>query len=274
MHATTLRTAVENYVLYHDLKAETRDWYKRIASVFCNWAGGDPLLDQFNGEAISRCLADKQAAGRSPYYLRSLRNGLVAILHEIRGNQPVERIRGVRCPPLEPEAWTAAEVERLLSPGCDHMPEGSRWRWQLIIALAYYTGLDRCDLERIERRHFTAEGALIYRRQKTGGAVGGGVPGEVLAEIDRRCPAKGPILRMGISPEWFRRVFARVVARAGLHGTFKRLRKSSGSLVEREKPGAGHKHLGNTRGVFERHYEARAITRAEPTLPPAIRGPW
>lgn len=269
----TLKQRLDEYVLYHDLAAETVKWYRRITNVFCTWAGGDVPEDQFNGTAISRLLADKKAAGRSPYYVRSLRSGLVAVLHEIRGNAPVERIRGVRCPPLTPEAWTPEEVERLISEGCKGMPCEAQWRWQLCIALAYYTGLDRCDIERLERRHFKADGALLYRRRKTGGEPTGGIPAELLAYIDQNCPAKGPMLRMGASPEWFRRVFAQIVARAKLHGTFKRLRKSSGSLVERDQPGKGHKHLGNTRAIFEKHYEARAVTRGAATLPPTIRFP-
>lgn len=65
-------------------------------------------------------------------------------------------------------------------------------------------------------------------------------------------------------------MFGRIVARAGLFGTFKRLRKSSGSLVEAAAPGMGHKHLGNTRAIFEKHYEARRLTRPHPTLPPVL----
>lgn len=272
MHATTLRNALANYVLYHDIGADTRKWYGRIVSVYCGWAGGDVLLEQFTGEAISRCIADKQALGRSPYYLRSLRNGLVAILHEVRGNEPIERVRSVKCPPLDPDAWLPHEVERLIHVGCADMADASRWRWQLVIPCGYYLGLDRCDLERLQQANFRDDGALVnFRRSKTGGAPMGGIPPDLLESIRRRCPAKGPILRMGISPEWFRKVFAGIVQRAGLHGTFKKLRKSSGSLVENDEPGKGHKHLGNTRAIFEKHYEAKKITRGEPTLPPRIR---
>lgn len=274
MLATTLRAALEDYCLYRDLAPATRKWYRRIINVFCTWHGGNPLLEEFTGEAISRCIADKHAAGRSPYYLRSLRSGLVALLHEIRGNAPVERVRGVRCPPLEPMGWTAAEVERLITVGCAAMPDASRAKWQLIILLAYYLGLDRCDLERLEQRHFRSDGALIFRRSKTGGAMGSGIPLDLLAYIREHCPRHGPIVRTGVSPEWFRRIFAGIVKRAALFGSFKLLRKSSGSLVERDKPGAGHKHLGNTQAIFERHYEIREMTRAEPTLPPTIRLPW
>jgi hypothetical protein len=270
----TLKQELDRYVLYHDLAAETRAWYRRIVSVYCSWAGSDPPAVEFNGESISRFLADKQAAKRSPYYVKSLRNGLRAVLGAIRGDGPIERVRGIRCPPLDPDGWTPAEVERLLSPGCDRLPDASRFKWQLCILLGHYLGLDRCDIERLEQTNFAPNGGIIFRRRKTGTSPCGGVPIELLAVIRERCPRKGPICRMGISPEWFRQVFAGISARAGLFGTFKKLRKSSGSMVEKDRPGTGHKHLGNTRAIFEKHYEVWRLTRAEPTMPPQIKMPW
>jgi integrase len=269
MIAHTLRGALENYLLYHDLAAGSVDWYRRIVSVFCGWAGRDVPVAEFNGEQISRLILAKQAAGRSPYYLRSLRNGLVALMHDLRGDGPRERVRGVRCPPLDPDGWSAEDVSLLLSRGCASMPPASRDKWRLCIELAYYTGLDRADIENLEQKHFAANGALLYRRRKTGQPVSGGVPLDLLAKI-RQLP-RGPVCRMGITPEWFRRVFSGIVARSGLFGTFKKLRKSSGSSVERLEPGRGHKHLGNTRAIFERHYEVRRLSQAGPTLPERLR---
>lgn len=269
MHATVLTEALENYILYRDLSRETSAWYRRVCSVFIGWAGRDVLLADFNGEAISRLILAKQQAGRSTYYLRSLRNGLVALLREIRGDAPLERIRTVKVRPLDPQAWTAAEVAMLLL-ACDEMPQASRWRWQLMIQMAYYTGLDRCDLEKLTRDAIGLDGVIYTTRSKTGSAVVVAVPPDVIAMINLHCPSGGPILRMGITPEWFRRIFNGVVARAGLTGTFKKFRKTSGSLVEAERPGMGCKHLGNTPDIFRKHYEAKRITRAEPTMPPRI----
>ena len=111
---TSLTAAVENYILFHDLAAGTRDWYRRIAGVFCKWAGGDVPIDRFSGEQISRLLADKLAEGRSPHYLKSLRNGLAAVLRDVKGGA-IDRIRTIRTPPLEPEAWSADEVAKALA---------------------------------------------------------------------------------------------------------------------------------------------------------------
>jgi integrase len=267
----TLKEELDRYVLQSQLAVETEAWYRRVVSVYCNWEGRDPPAADFTGERISKLLVAKLAAGRSTHYVKSLRGGLRALLGVIRGESPVERVRGVKCQPLDPAGWTTAEVEQLLAAGLAGMPDGSRNRWRLCIELAYYTGLDRCDIERLEQTHFADNGALLFRRSKTGKLVGGGIPLELLARIRADCPRKGPICRMGVTPEWFRKVFARIVARAGLFGTFKRLRKTSGSLVDAAKPGSGHRHLGNSQAIFERHYEVRRLTVTEPTMPPPLR---
>lgn len=266
----TLTSHLNQFLLFRDLKPDTAAWYRRIVSVYCGWAGCDVPLCDFCGSGISQLLQAKQAAGRSPSYVKSLRNGLVALLRELRGNDPIERVRGVKVPNPEPAAWSAAEVERLIAV-CDSLPKVDRWHWRTLIAAAYYTGLDRCDLERIERRNILAGGVLPFRRGKTDKPVVVAIPADLLAEIDRRCPAAGPIWPRRTSKEWFRRRFARLVKLAGLVGTFKTLRKSSGTGVDIVAPGHGHEHLGNTRAIFERHYRARALVPHKPTMPPRVR---
>jgi hypothetical protein len=270
--ARTLRGLLRQYVLYRSLKPDTAAWYARIVGVYCEWAGRDVPLRLFDGKRISRMLAEKQAEGRSTYYCRSLRSGLVALLREHRGDAPLERVRSVKTAPLEPEGWTAAEVERLLQIGCSDMPEASRLYWQVTIALGYYSGLDACDLWRIDRRQISAAGVLLHHRSKTGKPIAVQLPADLIELIDRRCRS-GLIVPLTTSREWFRRTFAGIVRRAGLSGSFKRLRKTSGTLTEAEHPGSGQKHLGNTRAIFERHYQVRRLLASSPTMPPRIRMP-
>jgi len=272
MIAATLKGALNHYTLYRTLAPETVAWYSRAVSVYCTWAGGDVPLASFNGQTISEMLLAKQRAGRSAYYVKSLRGGLVALLREVRGDAPVERVRSVKTPPLDPHGLTPAEVERLVKQ-CDSLPPEARWRYRLMILLGYYTALDAADIWRLERKHIDRRGWIAFRRGKTGSLIFVAIPPEVVAEIDRHCPRKGPLIRMGVSKEWFRRVIAGLFARAGLQGTFKTLRKTSASLVESEQPGMGHKHAGNTRAIFEKHYDVRRLTREKPTMPPKIKLP-
>lgn len=272
MIAATLRGALARYTLYRTLAPETVAWYQRAVSVYCRWAGGDVPINAYNGQSISEMLLAKQRAGCSAFYVKSLRGCLVALLRDIRGDAPIERVRSIRTPPLDPFALTTDEVERLLS-ACQAMPCPRRWWYLLMLLLGYYTGLDAADIWRLERRHIGGDGSIFFRRGKTGAAVYVRIPADVLEMIDRHCPRHGPIMKRTVSKEWFRRNVGSIFKRAKLCGSFKTLRKSAGSLVENEHPGTGHKHLGNTRAIFERHYEAKRLTRSQPTMPPKVRMP-
>jgi hypothetical protein len=115
------------------------------------------------------------------------------------------------------------------------------------------------------------DGTLEIARSKTGRLAFVAVPREVLDSVrpyrDGRC---WPLLT---SREWFRRTFAKIVKRAGLFGTFPKLRKSSGTYAELLNPGRGHEHLANSRKIFETHYLSRRHIPKSPLSPPPLFWP-
>lgn len=248
----TVLTALDDYLLCHDLARGTPDYYRRIVSVLCSWFGGAVPLGDFTPTLVNRMLAAKQEAGLSSYYRRSLRNGLRALLRFVHGS--CERLRPVKCAELEADTWTAEEVGRIAA---------AAGKERLLVLFAYFTGLSECDLRRLHREHIDADGTIRFRRQKTGKGVLVGVPVELLADL----PSNGILFPLRTSEEYFRRQFRQVVRSCGLCGTFKKLRRSSGTEIELHYPGRGHIHLGNTRAVFEAHYWDKR--RAEkPLMPP------
>jgi integrase len=235
----TLHTLLEDYILSHDLNGGTPSHYRRVLSVFCGWYGGPVPKEAFTVELCNRFLLAKKEEGAASYYQKSLRNVLRAWLNHagIAG-----KLRPVRRGPLNPLVWTPAEVERLIKAAPSRA-------WRVRIAAAYYTGLNIVDLERVERRHII-DGVLRWRRQKTGKLVVVAIPLWLLDLL----PEDGPICPWDKTGEYMRRQFRAIVASAGLRGTFKTLRKTSGTIVESLHPGCGHLHLGNSRQVFELHY--------------------
>jgi len=270
MIAMTLRAALDSYILYHQLAPETINWYCRAVKAFTGWAGGDVPLSEFNGEAISRMLLDKHREGLSAFYVRSLRSALVAILHDVRGGE-AERVRSVKTPTLDPHGLTPEEVGRLIAQ-CAALPLHLRYKCEALLELGYYSGLDPKDIWRMERADIWPGGEIFFRRGKTGAAVFVKIPPELLAMIDAHFPAEGPLLKGFIGRDYFRHIVRRLFCAAGLKGSFKTLRKSSGSLVEQECPGKGCRHLGNSATIFKRHYEVKRLIMSEPTMPPPI--PW
>lgn len=256
-------SALEAYLLQNDLADTSIEYYRKSVQVFCRWCKESDCAE-FSAESVSRFLLAKQEAGRSSHYRASLRNALRALLRSVGCT---DKLRQVRLVSLTPAAWTPQEIARLIA-ACDHMPEASQAYWQTLIAAAWHTGLSQADLHRVRLDDFAADGTLEIARRKTGRVAFVAVPREILATVrpnlDGRC---WPLLT---SREWFRRTFAKVVKRAGLFGTFPKIRKSSGTYAELLNPGRGHEHLANSRKVFESHYLARRHVAGKPLGPPPI----
>lgn len=261
----TMRHVVESYCLSRELKKSTEIYYRRVLSVFSRWLGRVPESEEFTPDLVSRFLAAKQHDNRSAYYRKSLRNGLRALLAHAGRDIPRGKLRSVKLTPLEPAAWSESEVAKLVA-ASDVIHESDAERRQYmrtLILAAYYTGMSQIDLHRLSRSSIAPNGVVRYVRSKTGKPVVTAMPVELIPQL----PAGDPIWPLRVSPELFRRRFAVIVRLAGLSGSFKTLRKSSGTGVELLFPGRGHEHLGNSRKVFETHYLARDAASVTPMLP-------
>ncbi|HUE71010.1 MAG TPA: hypothetical protein VMP01_08985 [Pirellulaceae bacterium] len=254
----TLAGLLESYILARDLAGETVQWYRRVIGMFGRWYGGTVPMDAFDVELANRFLATKQRDLAAAASRRSWRATLRALLNY--ADKP-GKLRPVKWEPLNPQSWTAAQVGRLIDAAPDQ-------EWRNVIALAYYSGLNLCDLESVTKANIDRDGVLTWRRSKTGKLVKIRLPESLVAVL----PSKGPCCPRRFSKEYFRRVFRRIAAAAGLEGPFKQLRKSSGTLVESLHPGCGHLHLGNTRQVFELHYlhPEKGLTPLSPPMLPTI----
>jgi hypothetical protein len=257
------KEVLEAYLLQTELAATSIEYYRKSVQVFERWAAVAGL-PEFSAESVSRFLLAKQEAGKSSHYRASLRNALRALL---RFAGCKDKLRQVKLGTLAPAAWTPAEIAKLIT-ACGHMPDASRDYWETLIAAAWYTGLSQADLHRVRLDDFAADGTLEIARRKTGRIAFVAVQREVLDRIrphrDGRC---WPLLT---SREWFRRTFAKIVKRAGLAGTFPKIRKSSGTYAEIANPGRGHEHLANSRKVFETNYLSRRHIARAPLSPPTL----
>lgn len=256
MAVLTARTALDSFLLARELEPGTIRFYRSQVSVFCSWYGSDDA--PLDVETVNRFLLAKHEAGKSWPYRKSLRAALRALLNHagIAG-----KLRTVKSLPLEPETWSAEEVRKLLEAF-----DGDDWM-QTLIEAAYWTGLSQGDLFALERRHFAVGGVLKWQRKKTGQMVVVAIPHPLLEKL----PKTGKCWPRRFSNEYFRRYFRRGAKRAGLRGTFKKLRKTSGTSVEELHPGCGHMHLGNTRRVFEIHYLSRR--NLKPLSPAPLKAP-
>jgi septum formation topological specificity factor MinE len=256
----TIDGLLDAYLLANDLEPTTEAWYRRIFSVFHEWHGRDSQRPELRAELLSTFLRDMRE-GHSTHYCKSLRNGLLAVL-----GKHVERcnVRTVKLKKLQPESWTQEDVELLVR--CAFvLPARKHIYYSRVSLFAWHTGLSKGDLHLIERGHFEADGTLLFERHKTGESVVVWVPPHLLEGL----PESGPLFPRLWSDEQFRKDFKRMVQAAGLTGTFKKLRKTSGTEAE-ILTGRGHEHLANSRKVFEVHYLDRKRVHREPVRLPQI----
>lgn len=261
--------AREAYGLVRPVRDSTLRQYLIAADLFERWAGGPVRLEELDEKSVSAFLRD-YAATHAPDTVRSKRNHLLALWRGAADDglceDPVGR-RVRRCSVPEPivEAWTKAEVEQLLATAAT-LPRmhrcGLRRRewWPLAIRVAWDSGLRWADQVSIPVSAVRPDGWVTVRQSKTAKVSTFQFSASTMAALSaslERCP-RALVIPWPASGETFRDQVDRLVAKAKVRaGTWKWIRRGSGTDVELQQPGAGHRHLGNTRAVFERHYADR-----------------
>lgn len=200
----------------------------------------------------------------SPYTVRSYRSDILSLWNsaadcDLIGYPVMRRIWRPSCPALMIECYTVDEARAILA--ASHrlkgtLPSGVAMRdyWPAIERLAWDSGLRRGDCWRFNREHLRPDGTLRVVQRKTGAVVTVRLRPSTIAAIDK---INGR-LAWPFDESWFGRHFKRIVRESRVcRGTFKWFRRASGSYVELQQPGAGHKQLGNGSGVFDRNYDAK-----------------
>jgi integrase len=215
---------------------------------------------------------------RRPATIRSYRTDLISLWHGAADLDlvPYPVLRRIYCPPVPAplvECYTIEEVRALLAAagkmiGRYRNGVTKRRYWPAAIRLAWDSGLRRGDCWGFRRELLRPDGSARLVQNKTGKVVVVRLrPSTVaaLADIGGNQP-----LKWTLNASFFGRHFKRLTEASGVgRGSFKFLRRSSGSYVELAHPGAGHKHLGNGADVFARHYDARLGAHLLP-MPPAL----
>jgi hypothetical protein len=250
-----------------------RNLRKRAAKLAV-FAGRGDLESVLNEATVNAYLASLN--GLSPFTKNKYRADFLAVWRaaadEDRVPYPIaRRIRKEKSPARVVECYLLHEV-RVLVVAAEHL-EGAynngvarREYWPAIIRAAWDSGLRRGDLWRIRSSMIRKDRTAVVVQNKTGQQI-----------VVRFHPSTvKAIQRAGGSLEWpicewcFGVHFQEIVALTGLgKGTFRWLRRGSGSRIDADHPGQGHNHLGNGRTIFDRHYNARLGQNKKP-LPPEV----
>jgi integrase len=268
----------EGYGLIRDVKPSTIEQYKIAADLFERWAGHPIRFDELDEKSLSGFLRD-YAANHAPDTVRAKRNSILAVWRGAADDglcdEPIgRRVRRCSVPESVVEAWTKAEVEQLLDASAK-LPRRhkcglrrSEW-WPLAIRVAWDSGLRWADQVAIPVGSVRPDGFVSVRQNKTGKVSTfqfSPTTMQALRASLERCP-RSLVIPWTVSGETFRDQVTSLVKKAGIRkGTWKWIRRGSGSDVELQQSGAGHQHLGNTKAVFERSYGDKTIIgRSIPT---------
>lgn len=272
----TLGAYSREYGLLRDVRPETLRQYQIAADVVERWAGQPIRLDELDERTVSAFLRDYsgQVAAST---VRSKRNQILALWRAAAEDglcePPTRRVRAARVPVVPVEAWERSEVEQLLEAAARlprRHPCGLRrsaW-FDLAIRVAWDSGLRWGDLIALPVAAIRPDGTASVVQSKTGRPavfrLSPGTMSALRASLEA-CP-RAIVCPWSASHETFLAQVRRLVRRAGIRaGTWRWIRRGSGTDVEVQRGGAGHLHLGNTRAVFDRHYGSQAIIgRATP----------
>jgi len=238
--------------------------------LFDRWHGSAVAIEDLSEDLVRGFLADLRRS-RAAATVNSKRCHLLALWRCAYEEEYLERppratkIRRANAQPRIPEAWTPAEVGRILrSAYRTEKPIGeiSSGDWFISFLLVVYdTGERRgAMLETKTADVDLAGGSITFRRTKTGRQRLCRLHATTVSACARiHYPERELMWPMPFSREALEKRFRKILARAGVRfgrgrgGLFHKLRRTSGTLVE-ANGGDGAKHLGNTRAVFEASY--------------------
>lgn len=275
--------ARRGYSLIRDVKPGTLRQYVIVADLVERWAGRPVRLDELDEQSVSEWLRDYSATVK-PHTVKGKKAMLLALWRAaaddgLAPEPSSRRVRRVRVPELVPTAWTKAEVERLLAAAAT-LPRKHRcglsrasW-WDLAIRVAWDSGLRWADLVALRVDAIGDDGAAAVTQEKTAKVSSFRLSASTMAALRaslKACP-RDLVCPWPASGETFRDQVTRLVAKAGIRaGTWRWIRRGSGTDVELQLDGAGHRHLGNTRRVFDQSYgDPTIIGRQIPSPRPLV----
>lgn len=279
----TLHDYLVRYNLSRDIRPATLEHYEWVIKSLHAFLGRQVCLEELTGDLLNRYLLWMREKGCSPFTVKNRRNSLLVLWRSANDEglaPPVEKVRRISVPEPAKDVWTPEEVAKLVS-SCDIL--GGRFRktrimrapyFRTMILAGYDTGLRQSDLHAIRAMDVQHDTIGIVQI-KTSRQVSIRIRPSTVDKIRSFLGSDG---RQLVWPKWthrrgaFSRLFKRIVENAELHGTFGKLRKTSGTEVEREQPGVGWVHLGHSNPQTARVWyinQARAYSGNVP-MPPEL----
>lgn len=250
---------------------------------FGRFLGRPATTDDLNDRTVNSYILDVDDRAGSRWTTKGTRARLLALWRAAFEDEvvafPPRRVRKVIVPDTVVDGWDEAELQRLLA-ACDALKGRFKNRWRIyrrdfaraLVLFSLDTGARLGDIEKFTTADITVDGSVWWVQNKTGKQHGALLWPETIEAVKKIVhPSRKTIFGGVLNRRYFYRWVKMLIQDAGLSGTFRFIRRSSGSLVERDNPGWGHKQLGNLPGTFRRHYAVQRITDSLASRPRAPR---
>lgn len=282
--STALLDFVTDYDLERGLGQASARQYRVAAEAMNKWAGRQVEASELEPDLFNRWVRHLQEGRMAPATVANRRRHLLTLWRAAadRGlcSDPPRRLRPAKVPYTPPRAWTVDEVRRVLEvtrllrrTRQGQMPRSEFWT--LAVRIAWESGLRLGDTLKLRAEDIQPDGVVVMGQSKTMRPVVFVLSAKTRQMIAESIAARprSVVLPWGSSRETFRKQFALIVKKAGIRrGTWKWLRRSSATDVEKACPGAGATHLGHARGstIAARHYLDPYIVGAPSVAPTAL----
>lgn len=264
MH-TTFDDVIELWTAERELGATRIEQLRYTARSFAKFAGTASVTALEDARA-NDWLRQQLAAGRSTHTVRSNRCNLLTLwkagfeygLVEL----PPRRVRRVKLAKRIPRCWTPAQFERLLeaipsvrgeaSPGT---PKPAWLRALCLVGLS--TGLRKGDLLSLEKSFILPGWSVTIVQAKTNDVHTAQFGPRAIAAVEALPKHRGVMLFPWMHrSDAFTKMFARLLRRAGLPGSFKWVRRSGATwIAQKYGEAAASRYLGHrTPGLARLNY--------------------
>gem|GEM_PF-1370027 len=256
---------------------------------YSHFLGHEATLHDLNAVSINRFLEHRESVVKNATVVgeRAILRALWGAANESEPDSewyvPAKpaRLRRLRREEVDVEGWDGEQLKSLMlaterqrgmfrSQAVGKVERAPFWRAFLLTA--YDTGLRLGDLLRLTAEQVTAEGSIRIKQNKTGKYHTIWISAEAVAAIRATLTQQPRKLVFGgvIGKSCLHKAWRKMITALGMKGGTKYVRRTSGSMIERARPGQGHIHLGNGANVFTKHYRVERLINDKPVLPPRI----